>query len=175
MLRGRMRAVVAPEPLITSLLVQNPSGRVVADGARLLTGQPTAVVAVTQAALRDRRDRLKDYIRLHRRATALLTDDPEAGAEATARFASFNRLRAPEMAVALRARYSRFADDPRLLIEPMAVMADYMRREGLLFQEAAPHDVINDALFREVEAESPVAAEPEAAPAESPPLLLAPG
>ena len=175
MLRGQMRAVVAPEPLITSLMLQHPSGRVVADGARLLTGQPTAVVAVTEDALRSRRDRVKDYLRLHRRATAILIDDPAAAAEATARFAGFNRLKAPEMAEALRARYSRFVDDPGLLVEPMAVMADYMRREGLLFQEAAPHDVINDTLYREIETETPFVADPDAPPADSPPLLLAPG
>ncbi|MEM6492083.1 MAG: ABC transporter substrate-binding protein, partial [Pseudomonadota bacterium] len=175
LLRGRLRAVIAPEPIIASLQAQNPLGRVVADGARLLTGQPTAVVAVTEESIRIRRDRIKDYLRLHRRATNALRDDPTVAAEATARFAGFNRLRAPEMAVALRARYSRFADDPGLLVEPMAVMASYLRREGLLFQDAPPHDVINDALFREIEAEDPGETEPAAGPASAPPLPLAPG
>lgn len=175
MLRGRMMAVLAPEPLLTSLMAQDGAGRVVMDGVRLMEGQPTAVVSTDPTVVQARRDQLKNYLRLHREATRLLRDDPGAAASAAARYAGFNRLRAPDMAVALRARFNRFVDDPRLLIEPMAVMADYLRRRGHLFREAPPHDVINDSLFREVAAETPLDPILPGDPAEEPPMILGPG
>lgn len=175
-LRGRVNAVLAPEPLLTSLMEQDDSGRVVLDGARLLAGQPTGVVVASAAAIRDHRPLLKDFLRLHRRATRRLRDDPGAAAEASARYAGFNRLQPPAMAVALRARVNRFIDDPELLVEPMAVLADYQRRRGLLFRDAPLNAVINESLFSEVEAETPLDPLMEVGPAaDAPPLTLAPG
>ena len=79
------------------------------------------------------------------------------------------------MAVALRARFNRFVDDPELIIEPMAVLGDYLRRRGMLFKDAARHDVINPTLFQEVVEETPMEPIVEDAPANDAPIMLAPG
>ena len=157
MLQNRMNAVVAAEPLLTALVARDPEGLVLVDGANMAASQPTAVVVAREDVVENHRDRVKSFLRAHRRATNILVDEPERAARAVAQHIGFRRLSLGETTAAIRNPINRFLVDPRRVIEPMRALNAKMRRAGLASADFPQFDLVNVSLFVEIEAEPDMA------------------
>jgi NitT/TauT family transport system substrate-binding protein len=142
LLTGAVDGAAILEPVVSSVLAQDPEARVVAAGSELFPDQPGAVLAVREGVLAEHGDQIKALVAAHQRATDLLVNDPDAATPLVAKYVGGGRMDPAIIQAAIERTGASFVADPNRIVEGTRVMHDFQAEQGTLNQ---PVDL--EALF----------------------------
>ncbi len=142
LLTGAVDGAAILEPVVSSVLAQDPDARVVAAGSELFTNQPGAVMAVREGVLAEHGAQIAALVVAHQRATDMLVNDPEAAAPLVAKYVGGGRMDPALIRSAIERTGVSFVADPNRIVEGTRVMRDFQAEQGTLSQ---PVDL--EALF----------------------------
>ena len=142
LLTGAVDGAAILEPVVSSVLAQDPEARVLAAGSELFPDQPGAVLAVREGVLAEHGDQIKALVAAHQRATDLLVNDPDAATPLVAKYVGGGRMDPAIIQAAIERTGASFVADPNRIVEGTRVMHDFQAEQGTLNQ---PVDL--EALF----------------------------
>ncbi|MFZ3585187.1 ABC transporter substrate-binding protein [Loktanella sp. DJP18] len=142
LLTGAVDGAAILEPVVSSVLAQDPDARVVAAGSELFPNQPGAVMAVREGVLAEHGTQIAALVAAHQRATDMLVNDPEAAAPLVAKYVGGGRMDPAIIRAAIERTGASFVADPNRIVEGTRVMRDFQAAQGTLSQ---PVDL--EALF----------------------------
>ncbi len=142
LLTGAVDGAAILEPVVSSVLAQDPDARVVAAGSELFPNQPGAVMAVREGVLAEHGAQIAALVAAHQRATDMLVNDPEAAAPLVAKYVGGGRMDPAIIRSAIERTGASFVADPNRIVEGTRVMRDFQAEQGTLSQ---PVDL--EALF----------------------------
>ena len=142
LLTGAVDGAAILEPVVSSVLAQDPDARVVAAGSELFPNQPGAVMAVREGVLAEHGAQIAALVAAHQRATDMLVNDPEAAAPLVAKYVGGGRMDPAIIRSAIERTGASFVADPNRIVEGTRVMRDFQAGQGTLSQ---PVDL--EALF----------------------------
>ncbi|MFT6447116.1 MAG: NitT/TauT family transport system substrate-binding protein [Sulfitobacter pontiacus] len=142
LLTGAVDGAAILEPVVSSVLAQDPDARVVAAGSELFPNQPGAVMAVREGVLAEHGEQIAALVAAHQRATDMLVNDPEAAAPLVAKYVGGGRMDPAIILAAIQRTGESFVADPNRIVEGTRVMHDFQAAQGTLSQ---PVDL--EALF----------------------------
>jgi NitT/TauT family transport system substrate-binding protein len=132
LLAGAVDGASILEPILTTVQERVDGARVVARADAMLPGQPGAVLAAREAAIREHRDALVDLLRLHIRATEQLNAHPDETAPYVRAFVGQRLIPEATVARALRSPASNYVADPEAIREGTQRMHDFQIAQGSL-------------------------------------------
>ena len=142
LLTGAVDGAAILEPVVSSVLAQDPEARVVAAGSELFANQPGAVMAVREGVLAEHGEQIAALVAAHARATDMLVNDPDAATPHVAKYVGGGRMDPAIIKAAIERTGPAFVADPNRIVEGTRVMHDFQAAQGTLSQ---PVDL--DALF----------------------------
>jgi NitT/TauT family transport system substrate-binding protein len=147
-LADAVEGAIVREPALTIIQSRNPAVRLIAGGDELFPGQPGTVVAVSGTFLARHEAAVQALVNGVVRGADLIGRDPARAAPHVGAILG-RGIVAPELIQrALTSPASRFAVDPRLIVEPTKAMQAYQVKLGSLQQEA-PLDALFETRFFE--------------------------
>jgi NitT/TauT family transport system substrate-binding protein len=136
------------EPIITIIKERLPDAKVIATGGDMLPNQPGAIVAVREQALADHPEAIRKLVELHKRATDLITADPDRAAQDVHKAIGQGLVPVETIRTALQSRLNKFIADPRLIVAATKTMHDFQAEIGAL-KKPVPLDQLFDTSIYE--------------------------
>lgn len=138
------------EPIITIIKERLPDAEVIATGGDMLPKQPGAIVAVREKALADHPEAIKKLVELHKRATDLITADPERAAKDVHAAIGRGLVPVETIQTALQSRLNQFVADPRLIITATKTMHDFQAEIGALKKPVPLDELFDTSVYEAV-------------------------
>ncbi|MFT5180542.1 MAG: NitT/TauT family transport system substrate-binding protein [Alphaproteobacteria bacterium] len=138
------------EPIITIIKERLPDAGIIATGGDMLPKQPGAIVAVREKALADHPEAIKKLVALHKRATDLITSDPERAAKDVHAAIGQGLVPVETIQAALQSRLNQFIADPRLIIAATKTMHDFQAEIGALKKPVPLDELFDTSIYEAV-------------------------
>lgn len=147
-LAGAVEGGILREPAVSIVTGRNPAIRLMALGGAMFPSQPGTVVAVTRALLDKEPETVQAIVTVIVRAVDLIGREPERVAPVIEAALGKGLVDTATIRRALASPATRFAADPRPIVEPTAAMQRYQVTIGALDREV-PLDGLFEARFYE--------------------------
>jgi len=138
------------EPIITIIKERLPDADVIATGGDMLPKQPGAIVAVREKALAAHPEAIQKLVELHKRATDLITADPERSAKDVHKAIGRGLVPLATIQAALESRLNQFVADPRLIIAATKTMHDFQAEIGALKKPVPLDELFDTSIYEAV-------------------------
>lgn len=135
LLTGAVDGAAILEPVVTSVLKKVEGSKVVAAGAQMFKGQPGAVMAVREGLIAQHPDIVTRLVDAHKRATAVLNDNPDQAVAAVQKYVGGGRMESETVLAALTASANSFVADPSQIVDGTREMHDFQLEIGTLKDE----------------------------------------
>jgi NitT/TauT family transport system substrate-binding protein len=148
LLAGQVDGAVILEPILTVVQERSRDARLIATSADILPGHGGSVLAVRESVLAERPEAVAALVRLHVRATELLTDEPERAVPHIAEAIGQGLLPDAVIAKALENGRGTFVSDPARILEPTREMLRFQIEIGSQEAEVDLDDLIDPSIHR---------------------------
>ncbi len=152
MLSGAVDGASTLEPIVSIVSNAEPGSRVLARGSQLFPRQPGAVLAVRSPLFDEYPDLGERLVRLIRRATDFIRDEPGQASEIIAGAIGDGLVDPQIIESALRSSRDSFVADPRIILESTAEMQRFQVEIGTLAAEVDIEELIDVSYFETTEA-----------------------
>lgn len=132
LLAGEVDGASILEPVITLVLAQERSAKVILTGGEMMPEQPGSVLAVRGALIRKRPNVVQKLVELHLRATEFLILEPERAAKHVQQALGKDKISLEMAERAITSPYGKFVADPYRIRASTERMHDFQREIGVL-------------------------------------------
>jgi len=147
-LSGAVDAALVREPTLTLVRDRDPKAKLVAAGGELFPNQPGSVLAALATDQPEKRDAILRFIRLHVRATEMLSKEPKRAAPHILKALGAGIVKLDVIERALVSPSSHFVADPAVIVEATAKMQDYQIALGVLKQAVPVAEIFDHESFK---------------------------
>jgi NitT/TauT family transport system substrate-binding protein len=147
LMAGALDAADIREPTITIVKTTDPQAQILALGGEMFPGQPGTVVAARGEVLKKHEDAIKRFVKIHARAVDVVTKDPKRAATLSNEHLGKGMIEPAVLEEALKSPASKFAADPRVIVDAVKRMQAFQLETGTAQGGAAPVDEAFDFRF----------------------------
>jgi NitT/TauT family transport system substrate-binding protein len=149
---GAVEGATIREPAVTIVTQRDPGIKVVALGGEMFPNQPGTVIAVSGSFLERNPDKVQALVAGAAKAVTLIRNDPARAAPHVERSLGKGIVDVATIAKALGSPASKFAVDPRNIIEATAALQRYQVKIGALEREVPLDGLFDTRVFERVAA-----------------------
>lgn len=150
LLDGSVDGASILEPIVTLVLANDKTAKVVLDGSDMMPNQPGAVLAMRSDFIRKRPEVVQKLVSLHNRATEFLILEPDRSARDIHAMIGKGPVTLEVISKAISSPYAKFTSDPYRIMQSTQVMHDFQLETGVLAKPVDLKDLFEVKFFNKL-------------------------
>lgn len=147
LLNGAVDGASILEPIVTLVIANDKTAKVVLDGRDMMPNQPGAVLAVRGDFIRKNPGAVRKLVSLHSRATEFLILNPDAATRDIYDSIGSASITLDVIEQAISSPYAKFTSDPYRIMASTQLMQDFQLEFGILTKPVKLNDLFDVTFF----------------------------